>query len=88
MNFGPLGILRGLNSSKEDRGVKRSSRQNTNKKPLAFGNPVKHSVKEISADEDSGGVWLRRQLQPREKNLKKDREDCRDTPLTAEKTPF
>ena len=38
-------------SSMEDTGVRRSSRQTKNKEPQRFGDPVKHSIKEISKEE-------------------------------------
>ena len=37
--------------SMEDTGVRRSSRQTKNKEPQRFGDPVKHSIKEISKEE-------------------------------------
>ena len=35
-------------SSAEESGVRRSSRQTKNKEPKRFGDPIKHSIKEIS----------------------------------------
>ena len=43
-------------SSAEESGVRRSSRQTKNKEPKRFGDPIKHSTKEIS--EDLTGVAL------------------------------
>ena len=47
------------NSSAEESGVRRSSRQTKNKEPKRFGDPIKHSIKEIS-EELSGGHYSRR----------------------------
>ena len=45
-------------SSAEESGVRRSSRQTKNKEPKCFGDPIKHSIKEVSADL-SGGHYSR-----------------------------
>ena len=42
-------------SSAEESGVRRSSRQTKNKEPKRFGDPIKHSIKEISEDLTGGG---------------------------------
>ena len=48
-------------SSAEDSGVRRSSRQTKNKEPKRFGDPMKHSIEEVSEDL-SGGHYSRRHL--------------------------
>ena len=45
-------------SSAEESGVRRSSRQTKNKDPKRFGDPVKNSIKEVS-EELSGGALLK-----------------------------
>ena len=42
-------------SSAEESGVRRSSRQTKNKEPKRFGDPIKHSIKKVSADLSGGG---------------------------------
>ena len=55
-------------SSAEDSGVRRSSRQTKNKEPKRFGDPVKHSIKEVS-EELSGRALLKAALQEYRKRL-------------------
>ena len=43
-------------SSTEESGIRRSSRQTKNKEPKRFGNPIKHSIKEISENLTGGGL--------------------------------
>ena len=50
-------------SSAEDSGVRRSSGQTKNKEPEPFGDPVKHSIKQVSEKELSGGALLKAALQ-------------------------
>ena len=45
-------------SSAEESGVRRSSRQTKSKEPKPFGDPVKHFIKEVS-EELSGGALLK-----------------------------
>ena len=49
-------------SSAEESGVRRSSRQNKSTEPERFGDPVKHSIKEVS-EELTGGALLKAALQ-------------------------
>ena len=49
-------------SSAEESGVRRSSRQTKSKEPKRFRDPVKHSTKEVS-EELSGGALLKAALQ-------------------------
>ena len=46
----------------QNRGVRRSSRQTKSKEPKRFGDPVKHSIKEVS-EELTGGALLKAALQ-------------------------
>ena len=41
-------------SSMEDTGVERSSRQTKSKEPRRFGDPVKHSIKKLSQENFHG----------------------------------
>ena len=43
-------------SSTEESGIRRSSRQTKNKEPKRFGDPIKHSIKEISENLTGGGL--------------------------------
>ena len=54
-------------SSAEESGVRRSSRQTKSKEPKPFGDPVKHFIKEVS--ELSGGALLKAALQEYRKRL-------------------
>ena len=49
-------------SSAEELGVRRSSRQNKSTEPERFGDPVKHSIKEVS-EGLTGGAFLKAALQ-------------------------
>ena len=62
----PQGVLD--DSSAEDSGVRRSSRQTKNKEPKRFGDPVKHSIKEVW-EELSGGALPKAALQEYRKRL-------------------
>ena len=55
-------------SSAKDSKVRRSSRQTKSKEPNRFGDPVKHSIKELS-EELSGGALLKAPLQEYRKRL-------------------
>ena len=55
-------------SSAEKSGVRRSSKQFKSKEPKRFGDPVKHSIKEVS-EELSGGAFLNTALQEYRKRL-------------------
>ena len=55
-------------SSAEDSGVRRSSRQSKNREPKQFGDSVKRSIKEVS-EELSGGALLKAALQEYRKRL-------------------
>ena len=55
-------------SSAEESGVRRSSRQTKSKEPQRFGDPVKHSIKEVS-EELSGGALLKAALQEYRRRL-------------------
>ena len=63
-------------SSAEESSVRRSSRQTKNKEPKRFGDPIKHSIKEIS-ENLTGGALLKTALQEYRKQLKdfKERSD-------------
>ena len=52
----------------EDAGVRRSSRQTKSKEPKRFGDPVKHSIKEV-LDELTGGALLKAALQEYQRRL-------------------
>ena len=55
-------------SGAEELGVRRSSRQTKRKEPKRFGDPVKHSIKEVS-EELSGGAFLKAALQEYRRRL-------------------
>ena len=59
-------------SSTEESGIRRNSRQTKNKEPKRFGDPIKHSIKEIS-----GGALLKAALQEYRNQLRdfKERSD-------------
>ena len=63
-------------SSAEESGVRRSSRQTKNKEPKRFGDPIKHSIKEVSQDL-SGGALLKTAPQDYRRRLRdfKERSD-------------
>ena len=63
-------------SSAEESSVRRSSRQTKNKEPKRFGDPIKHSIKEIS-ENLTGGALLKTALQEYRKQLRdfKERSD-------------
>ena len=63
-------------SSAEESGVRRSSRQTKNKEPKRFGDPIKHSIKEIS-ENLTGRSLLKEALKEYRNQLTefKDRED-------------
>ena len=52
-----------------DTRVRRSSRLTKSKEPQRFGDPVKHSIKEISEEEPSGGALLKAASQDYRKRL-------------------
>ena len=54
--------------SVEEAGVRRSSRQTKSKEPKRFGDPVKHSIKEVS-EELTGGALLKAALQEYRRRL-------------------
>ena len=66
----PASIRKGVSddSSAEGSGVRRNSRQTMSKEPKRFGDPVKHSIKEVS-EELSGGALLKAALQEYRKKL-------------------
>ena len=63
-------------SSTEESGIRRSSRQTKNKEPKRFGDPIKHSIKEIS-ENLTGGALLKTALQEYRNQLRdfKERSD-------------
>ena len=60
-------------SSTEESSIRRSSRQTKNKEPKRFGDPIKHSIKEIS-ENLTGGALLKTALQEYRKQLRDFRE--------------
>ena len=70
----PQGFSEG--SSAEESSVRRSSRQTKNKEPKRFGDPIKHSIKEIS-ENLTGGALLKTAPQEYRKQLRdfKERSD-------------
>ena len=63
-------------SSTEESSIRRNSRQTKNKEPERFGDPIKHSIKEIS-ENLTGGALLKTALQEYRKQLRdfKERSD-------------
>ena len=63
-------------SSAEESNVRRCSRQTKNKEPKRFGDPIKHSIKEIS-ENLTGGALLKTALQEYSRRLRdfKERSD-------------
>ena len=55
-------------SSVEESGVRRSSKQTKSKEPKRFGDPVNHSIKEVS-EELTGGALLKAALQEYRRRL-------------------
>ena len=68
-------------SSAEESSVRRSSRQTKNKEPKRFGDPIKHSIKEIS-ENLTGGALLKTELQKYRKELR-DFKERSDRPVEA-----
>ena len=61
-------MLNFVGVGKRKRAVRRSSRQTKSKEPQRFGDPVKHSIMEIS-EELSGGALLKAALQEYRRRL-------------------
>ena len=68
-------------SSAEESGVRRSSRQTKNKEPKRFGDPIKHSIKEIS--EILTGRGLLKEALREYRNQLRDFKDRDDRPLES-----
>ena len=68
-------------SSAEESGVRRSSRQTKNKEPKRFGDPIKHSIKEIS--ENLTGRGLLKEALKEYRNQLRDFKDRDDRPLES-----
>ena len=66
-------------SSTEESGIRRSSRQTKNKEPKRFGDPVKHSIKEISKNLTGGG--LLKEALKEYRNQLRDFKDRSDRPM-------
>ena len=68
-------------SSAEESGIRRSSRQTKNKEPKRFGDPIKHSIKEIS--ENLTGRGLLKEALRQYRNQLRDFKDRDDRPLES-----
>ena len=68
-------------SSTEESGIRRSSRQTKNKEPKRFGDPIKHSIKEISENLTGGG--LLKEALKEYRNQLRDFKDRDDRPLES-----
>ena len=68
-------------SSTEESGIRRSSRQTKNKEPKRFGDPIKHSIKEIS-ENLTGGALLKKALQEYRNQLR-DFKERSDRPMES-----
>ena len=68
-------------SSAEESGIRRSSRQTKNKEPKRFGDPIKHSIKEIS--ENLTGRGLLKEALRQYRNQLQDFKDRVDRPLES-----
>ena len=68
-------------SSTEESGIRRSSRQTKNKEPKRFGDPIKHSIKEIS--ENLTGVGLLKEALKEYRNQLRDFKNRDDRPLES-----
>ena len=68
-------------SSAEESGIRRSSRQTKNKEPKRFGDPIKHSIKEIS--ENLTGRGLLKEALRLYRNQLRDFKDRDDRPLES-----
>ena len=68
-------------SSTEESGIRRSSRQTKNKEPKRFGDPIKHSIKEISENLTGGG--LLKEALKEYRNQLRDFEDRSDRPMES-----
>ena len=68
-------------SSTKESGIRRSSRQTKNKEPKRFGDPIKHSIKEIS-ENLRGGALLKKALQEYRKQLRDFKEQS-DRPVES-----
>ena len=68
-------------SSTEESGIRRSSRQTKNKEPKRFGDPIKHSIKEIS--ENLTGRGLLKEALKEYRNQLRDFKDRNDKPMES-----
>ena len=68
-------------SGTEESGIRRSSRQTKNKEPKRFGDPIKHSIKEISENLTGGG--LLKEALKEYRNQLRDFKDRSDRPLES-----
>ena len=68
-------------SSAEESGIRRSSRQTKNKEPKRFGDPIKHSIKEIS--ENLTGRGLLKEALRQYRNQLRDFKDRDNRPLES-----
>ena len=68
-------------SSTEESRIRRSSRQTKNKEPKRFGDPIKHSIKEISENLTGGG--LLKEALKEYRNQLRDFKDRSDRPMES-----
>ena len=68
-------------SSTEESGIRRSSRQTKNKEPKRFGDPIKHSIEEIS--ENLTGRGLLKEALKENRNQLRDFKDRNDKPMES-----